>query len=179
METELNKTELDPEDGLYERLGWDLWRSYVSKDGSVEDCFTIRKVFVPSQFKYFGIFALQKLKLLNLLPPPPQTIYFSSMVPSLRKELWPFLLRIYPWSSSLEQRDAMRNDLFLRYQRLKGQRIRRMAKAANEADGGGVMARVEASIVKDVVRTDRRNSFFAGEENSNLDTMKLDQRSVI
>uniref|UniRef100_A0A914HVB8 Rab-GAP TBC domain-containing protein n=1 Tax=Globodera rostochiensis TaxID=31243 RepID=A0A914HVB8_GLORO len=145
-ETELSRTELDPEDGLYERLGWEIWRSYVSTDGSVEDGFTIRK-----------------------------TVYFSSMEPSLRKELWPFLLRIYPWNSSAEQRESIRNELFLRYQRLKGQRIRRMAKPP-PPPGEGVpqqqLAGVAQSIVKDVLRTDRRSSFFAGEENSNLDTMK-------
>ena len=42
--TELAKTELDPEDGLYERLDWDLWRSYISPEGSIEDPLTIRKV---------------------------------------------------------------------------------------------------------------------------------------
>uniref|UniRef100_A0A183CAJ3 Rab-GAP TBC domain-containing protein n=1 Tax=Globodera pallida TaxID=36090 RepID=A0A183CAJ3_GLOPA len=144
-ETELARTELDPEDGLYERLGWEMWRSYVSTDGSVEDGFTIRK-----------------------------NVYFSSMEPSLRKELWPFLLRIYPWNSTAEQRESIRNELFLRYQRLKGQRIRKMAKPPPTGEGvpQQQLAGVAQSIVKDVLRTDRRSSFFAGEENSNLDTMK-------
>lgn len=138
---DLAKTEMDPEDGLYPQLSWDLWRSNVSKDGSVQDPFTIRK-----------------------------TIFFASMEPSLRRELWPFLLRIFPWASSKEQREAIRNDLLLRYQRLKRNRIRKMAKASSIGDNFYVA--VESSIFKDVVRTDRRNSFFAGDENTNLEIMK-------
>uniref|UniRef100_A0A914MZ37 Uncharacterized protein n=1 Tax=Meloidogyne incognita TaxID=6306 RepID=A0A914MZ37_MELIC len=45
------------------------------------------------------------------------------MDPKMRKELWPFLLRIFPWSSTYEHRESIRNDLFLRYQRMKRNRI--------------------------------------------------------
>uniref|UniRef100_A0A915MS88 Uncharacterized protein n=1 Tax=Meloidogyne javanica TaxID=6303 RepID=A0A915MS88_MELJA len=41
---DLAKTEMDPEDGLYERLNWDHWRSFISKEGNVGDSFTVRKV---------------------------------------------------------------------------------------------------------------------------------------
>ena len=68
------------------------------------------------------------------------------MDPSLRREVWPFLLRIFPWSSTHEQREAIRNDLFLRYQRLKRIRIRKMEKATESGDC--FYARVESSIVK-------------------------------
>ncbi|KAL3110068.1 hypothetical protein niasHT_015671 [Heterodera trifolii] len=144
--TELAMTELDPEDGLYERLGWEMWRSYVSADGSVEDGFTIRK-----------------------------TIHFSSIEPTLRKELWPFLLRVYPWNSTTEQRENIRNEMFVQYQKVKGQRMRKTKGETThqkEKEKQQQMAGVEQSIVKDVLRTDRRNSFFAGEENPNLETMK-------
>uniref|UniRef100_A0A1I8B2J2 Rab-GAP TBC domain-containing protein n=1 Tax=Meloidogyne hapla TaxID=6305 RepID=A0A1I8B2J2_MELHA len=40
---DLAKTEMDPEDGLYERLDWDHWRSFVSNEGNVGDSFTVRK----------------------------------------------------------------------------------------------------------------------------------------
>lgn len=32
---------------------------------------------------------------------------------------------------------------------------------------------VESTIIKDVVRTDRKNPFFFGENNPNLETMKF------
>uniref|UniRef100_A0A915LM19 Rab-GAP TBC domain-containing protein n=1 Tax=Meloidogyne javanica TaxID=6303 RepID=A0A915LM19_MELJA len=86
----------------------------------------------------------------------------------MRKELWPFLLRIFPWSSTYEHRESIRNDLFLRYQRMKRNRIKKISKATEA--GEKFYANVESSILKDVLRTDRRNSFFAGDGNANLET---------
>ncbi|KIH67962.1 hypothetical protein ANCDUO_01704 [Ancylostoma duodenale] len=86
----IKRNELDPEDGLYETVTWDYWKSYKNADGAVNDSTTIRKA-----------------------------IFFASMEPNLRKEIWPFLLRVYPWQSTLEQRETIRNDLFLEYQNLR------------------------------------------------------------
>ncbi|CAK5092996.1 unnamed protein product [Meloidogyne enterolobii] len=108
---------MDPEDGLYERLNWDHWRSFISKEGNVGDSFTVRKI-----------------------------IYFASMDPKMRKELWPFLLRIFPWSSTYEHRESIRNDLFLRYQRMKRNRIKKISKATEA--GEKFYANVESSILK-------------------------------
>jgi hypothetical protein len=44
------------------------------------------------------------------------------MEESMRKELWPFLLRVYTWNSTQEQREGVRNDLFLEYQNIKKKR---------------------------------------------------------
>uniref|UniRef100_A0A914EL90 Rab-GAP TBC domain-containing protein n=1 Tax=Acrobeloides nanus TaxID=290746 RepID=A0A914EL90_9BILA len=136
---ELNRSELDPEDGLYDRLSWELWRSYKNQDGSIDDSFTIRK-----------------------------TVYFASMDPSLRKEVWPFLLRVYPWSSTFEQRETRRNDLFLEYQRIKKRRL----KKANSSNMKEMFAAIESMVVKDVVRTDRKNPFYAGDDNPNIEIMR-------
>ncbi|VDM36468.1 unnamed protein product [Toxocara canis] len=135
---EVSRTELDPEDGLYERVSWDFWKSYKNSDGSIEDSFTVRKA-----------------------------IYFASMDPSLRKETWPFLLRVYPWTSTLEQRETIRNDLFLEYQNI---RKKRMKKSSNSWKLDWVS--IENTISKDVVRTDRRNPFYAGDDNPNMEVMK-------
>ena len=51
-----------------------------------------------------------------------QAIYFAGLDASLRREVWPFLLGVYPWQSTSEQRDTIRNDLFLAYQQLKRKR---------------------------------------------------------
>ncbi|KAI1713227.1 rab-GTPase-TBC domain-containing protein [Ditylenchus destructor] len=135
---EISRTELDPEDGLYERVSWEFWKSYKNEDGSIDDVF--------------------------------QAVYFASMDPSLRKELWPFLLRVYPWTSTLEQREAIRNDLFLGYQKIKRVRIKRMS-VSNVKSSTNLLS-IESTITKDVVRTDRKNPFFSGENNPNLETMK-------
>ena len=135
---EVNKDELDPEDGLYDRVNWDFWKSYKNQDGSIDDNLTVRKA-----------------------------VYFASMDPNLRKEIWPFLLRVYPWSSTLEQRESLRNDLFLQYQSIKSKRMKKM-----EGPSKSLMQAIESSIVKDVVRTDRQNPFYASDDNPNLQTMK-------
>uniref|UniRef100_F1KVQ5 TBC1 domain family member 16 n=1 Tax=Ascaris suum TaxID=6253 RepID=F1KVQ5_ASCSU len=135
---EVSRTELDPEDGLYERVSWDFWKSYKNSDGSIEDSFTVRKA-----------------------------IYFASVDPSLRKEIWPFLLRVYPWTSTLEQRETIRNDLFLEYQNI---RKKRMKKSMNNLKMDWTS--IENTISKDVVRTDRGNPFYAGDDNPNMEVMK-------
>lgn len=93
----------------------------------------------------------------------------------LRKEIWPFLLRVYSWGSTFEQREAIRNELFLSYQNIKRLRIKKMNTIKNfgaNANSKSNIISVENTILKDVVRTDRKNPFFAGENNQNLETMQ-------
>uniref|UniRef100_A0A1I7WB83 Rab-GAP TBC domain-containing protein n=1 Tax=Heterorhabditis bacteriophora TaxID=37862 RepID=A0A1I7WB83_HETBA len=134
----VSKSELDPEDGLYDMVSWDLWKSYKNADGTIDDSNTIRKA-----------------------------IFFASMEPSLRKEIWPFLLRVYPWQSTIEQRETIRNDLFLGYQNL-----RRKAQKKSTGSSKQNWISIENTIVKDVIRTDRRNPFYSGDDNPNVETMK-------
>ncbi|KAK0397483.1 hypothetical protein QR680_002142 [Steinernema hermaphroditum] len=134
----VSKSELDPEDGLYETVNWGFWKSYIHQDGSIDDSFTIRKA-----------------------------IFFASMDPSLRKEIWPYLLRVYSWSLTYEQKESVRNDLFLEYQNIRKRRLKITMSSCNNK-----WTSVENTIIKDVVRTDRKNPFFAGDQNPNMDTMK-------
>uniref|UniRef100_A0A1I7ZV93 Rab-GAP TBC domain-containing protein n=1 Tax=Steinernema glaseri TaxID=37863 RepID=A0A1I7ZV93_9BILA len=134
----ISKNELDPEDGLYETVSWGFWKSYMHQDGSIDDSFTIRKA-----------------------------IYFASMDPSLRKEIWPYLLRVYSWSLTYEQKESVRNDLFLEYQNIRKRRLK-----VTMSSSKGKWTSVENTIVKDVVRTDRKNPYFAGDHNPNIETMK-------
>ncbi|WKY14334.1 hypothetical protein Q1695_000127 [Nippostrongylus brasiliensis] len=134
----LGRAELDPEDGLYEMVTWDYWKSYKNKDGVVADSTTMRKA-----------------------------IFFASMEPSLRKEIWPYLLRIYPWQSTLEQRETIRNDLFLEYQNLRKRTQKKFASSVKQQ-----WSNIENTILKDVVRTDRKNPYYSGDDNPNIETMK-------
>ncbi|VDN56250.1 unnamed protein product [Dracunculus medinensis] len=124
----VTKMELDPEEGLYDSVGMGFWKSYRSIEGRIDDSYTIRKA-----------------------------IYFASIHPLIRSDVWPFLLRVYPWESTFEQRETIRNDLFLSYQN-----IRKL----------GVWINIENSIMKDVIRTDRRNPFYANDSSPNLEIMK-------
>ena len=52
-----------------------------------------------------------------------QAIFFAGLEPSLRPELWPFLLHYYPYTSTHEEREQIRNDKYLEYQDLRKQRL--------------------------------------------------------
>ncbi|GMT05924.1 hypothetical protein PENTCL1PPCAC_28098 [Pristionchus entomophagus] len=134
----VSKGELDPEDGLYDAVSHALWKAYKNSEGAVDDSLTLRKA-----------------------------IFFASIDASLRKEIWPFLLRVYPWESTVEERDAKKNDLFLEYQSVKRRRIKK-SNTTMKAEWNDI----ENAITKDVVRTDRRNPFYEGEGNQNVTTMK-------
>uniref|UniRef100_A0A5S6QHU0 Rab-GAP TBC domain-containing protein n=1 Tax=Trichuris muris TaxID=70415 RepID=A0A5S6QHU0_TRIMR len=136
LRPQLRKMDLHPEEGLYERVTWSFWRSCINVDKIVDDEL-IRKA-----------------------------IFFSSIDPSLRREAWPFLLDVYPWQSTREQREHIRNDLFIEYQNLKKKRLKKAGQLSK------AWRSVEQSIDKDVVRTDRDKPFYAGEGNPNLGLMR-------
>lgn len=102
------------------------------------------------------------------------------MESSLRKEIWPFLLRVYPWSSTLEQRESIRNDNFLEYQNIRRKRlIKAITKTSPvfrqkkyNSHAKEHLESIENTIEKDVVRTDRKKPFYAGEDNPNMETLK-------
>uniref|UniRef100_A0A1I7TJK6 Rab-GAP TBC domain-containing protein n=1 Tax=Caenorhabditis tropicalis TaxID=1561998 RepID=A0A1I7TJK6_9PELO len=130
----VKKVEKDPEEGLFEKIGLNAWRSYENKSGVIVDSGT--------------------------------HIFFASMDVEMREKVWPFLLRVYPWESSADQRENIKNDLFLEYQNIRKKRYRVIENAQPR------WISIENSIVKDVVRTDRKNPFFAGDNNPNSEIMK-------
>lgn len=91
---EIPKSMFHPEEGLYDEVTWVFWRSSTNGDGQIEDSFTLRKA-----------------------------IFFAGVEKNLRKEAWPFLLHVYPWNSTREQRETIRNDLFLQYQTIRKNRL--------------------------------------------------------
>ncbi|CAI2357165.1 unnamed protein product [Caenorhabditis sp. 36 PRJEB53466] len=129
--------EMDPEEGLYEKINLNTWRSYENKLGVIVDSGTVRK-----------------------------HIFFASVDVEMREKIWPFLLRVYPWESSADQRENIKNDLFLEYQNIRKKRYRVTESAPAK------WISIENSIMKDVVRTDRKNPFFSGDHNPNIDIMK-------
>ncbi|CCD71563.2 Rab-GAP TBC domain-containing protein [Caenorhabditis elegans] len=133
----VTKVEKDPEEGLFEKITLNTWRSYENKSGVIIDSGTVRK-----------------------------HIFFASMDVEMREKVWPFLLRVYPWESSADQRENIKNDLFLEYQNIRKRRYR----VTENAQARWIS--IENSIVKDVVRTDRKNPFFAGDNNPNSEIMK-------
>ncbi|KAL1423364.1 hypothetical protein MTO96_021126 [Rhipicephalus appendiculatus] len=96
-----------------------------------------------------------------------KAIFFRGLDPRLRKEAWPLLLQHYAFSATFEEREQIRNDRFLEYQDIRKQR-ERMSPAEREA----FWRNVECTVEKDVVRTDRTNPFYAGDDNPNIEIMK-------
>ncbi|OUC40666.1 TBC domain protein [Trichinella nativa] len=89
---QLQKLEQHPEEGLYDKVTWEFWRNCINADKIVDE---------------------ELIK---------KAIFFCGIEPSLRREAWTFLLGVYPWNSTREQREHIRNDLFIEYQNIRKQR---------------------------------------------------------
>ncbi|XP_017783986.1 PREDICTED: TBC1 domain family member 16 [Nicrophorus vespilloides] len=96
-----------------------------------------------------------------------KTVFFAGMERNLRKEVWPFLLHCYPYQSTFEERAQIAEIRRQEYEEVTRRRL--------ELTGGQLgqfRRKVQSVVEKDVVRTDRANPFFAGEDNPNLEVMK-------
>uniref|UniRef100_A0A915KE63 Rab-GAP TBC domain-containing protein n=1 Tax=Romanomermis culicivorax TaxID=13658 RepID=A0A915KE63_ROMCU len=94
-------------------LTFDQWKSHVKDDGSIDN--------------------VNQLK---------SKIFHGGMDPNIRQQVWPFLLGVYPWDSTYEQRQQQKSENQNYYYQ------------------------------KDVARTDRTHKFFEGEQNQNLSTLR-------
>lgn len=72
---EVSVLELHPEEGQVSKLTEDIFRSLFNEFGQLEDDLTLRKY-----------------------------VFFSGMDRNVRKEVWPFLLHVYPYQSTYEER---------------------------------------------------------------------------
>ncbi|KAJ3600605.1 hypothetical protein NHX12_031585, partial [Muraenolepis orangiensis] len=75
----LPSAESHPEERLYRRLDVNTWLRHFNRHGQLEEEYKLRKA-----------------------------IFFGGIDPSIRGEVWPFLLRYYSCDSSSEQREAWR-----------------------------------------------------------------------
>ncbi|XP_003369775.1 TBC1 domain family member 16 [Trichinella spiralis] len=134
---QLQKLEQHPEEGLYDKVTWEFWRNCINADKIVDE---------------------ELIK---------KAIFFCGIEPSLRREAWTFLLGVYPWNSTREQREHIRNDLFIEYQNIRKQRVKKHISQAHKN-----WKSIELSVQKDVIRTDRDKLFYNGDENPNLEIMR-------
>ncbi|XP_046815674.1 TBC1 domain family member 16 isoform X2 [Vespa crabro] len=94
-------------------------------------------------------------------------IFFGGLEPALRKIVWPFLLHCYSYQSTYEDReqiDALRRQ---EYEEIQKRRLH-----MNPEQGERFWRNVVCIVEKDVVRTDRGNPYYAGEDNPNIEVMK-------
>ncbi|KAF6039399.1 TBC1D16 [Bugula neritina] len=132
--------DVHPEEHLYHTLNNAQWKMFMNDEGQILDESNLKK-----------------------------TVFFGGIEPSLRREVWPFLLHYYPYESTFEQREHIRNEKYLQYQKIKKKRYRLAKDKAWELR---FWRSVQNTVEKDVVRTDRSHSYYKGDNNSNVETLK-------
>lgn len=95
-------------------------------------------------------------------------VFFGGLEKNLRKTVWPFLLHCYSTSSTFNDRVALAELRKQEYEEITRRRLYSMSPE----EQAQFWRSVQCVIEKDVVRTDRGNPYFAGEGNTNIDTMK-------
>lgn len=95
-------------------------------------------------------------------------VFFGGLEKDLRPFVWPFLLHCYPNTSTYQEREAYAEIKRKEYQEINRKRIECMSPEEQNSFWKAVQCVVE----KDVVRTDRGNPYYAGDDNPNIETMK-------
>lgn len=85
----------------------------------------------------------------------------------MRHIVWPFLLHCFTFQSTNEEREQI---LEIRHQEYHEITRRRLEMEPEQQQN--FWRNVQCIVEKDVVRTDRSNPYFAGEDNPNIDVMK-------
>ncbi|XP_074648620.1 TBC1 domain family member 16-like [Tubulanus polymorphus] len=134
----INRDHYHPEEGLYDVVDDEMWRHHMNSDGQIEEQHLLRKA-----------------------------IFFGSLHTTLRSEAWPFLLHYYPFDSTFDERETIRNDRYIQYNEI---RSKREAMSGDEQEK--FWRNIQSIVEKDVVRTDRSHPYFRGEGNPNVDVLK-------
>ncbi|XP_061335938.1 TBC1 domain family member 16 isoform X3 [Pezoporus flaviventris] len=96
-----------------------------------------------------------------------KAIFFGGIDISIRGEVWPFLLHYYSYESTSDEREALRLQKRKEYFEIQEKRLSMTAEEQKD-----FWRKVQFTVDKDVVRTDRSNQFFRGENNPNVETMR-------
>ncbi|XP_037648931.1 TBC1 domain family member 16 isoform X1 [Sebastes umbrosus] len=134
----LPSAETHPEEKLYRRLDVTTWLRHLNHNGQVEEEYKLRKA-----------------------------IFFGGIDPSIRGEVWPFLLHYYNYDSTSQEREAWRLQKRTHYHDIQQRRLSMSPEEHSE-----FWRKVQFTVDKDVVRTDRSNHFFRGENNPNVEIMR-------
>lgn len=120
-------------------LSVERWAQATAEDGRVTDVTAIKKI-----------------------------IFHGGVNPSLRYEVWKFLLGYYSWNSTYAERMCLRKSKVEEYYQMK-QQWKSMTPGQEERFSD---FRDRKSLIdKDVKRTDRVLSFYAGDDNPNVDLL--------
>uniref|UniRef100_A0A4W3K4M2 TBC1 domain family, member 16 n=1 Tax=Callorhinchus milii TaxID=7868 RepID=A0A4W3K4M2_CALMI len=134
----LPSSETHPEENMYKRLDVTTWLNHLNEAGQVEEEYKLCKA-----------------------------IFFGGIDPTIRGEVWPFLLQFYICESTSEEREALRIQKRREYEEVQQKRL-----SMTPEEHEDFWRKVQFTVDKDVVRTDRSNQFFKGENNPNVETMR-------
>ncbi|KAL3274477.1 hypothetical protein HHI36_015861 [Cryptolaemus montrouzieri] len=135
---EVSELELHPEEGQVAKLTEEIFQGLFTEHGQLEDDLSLRK-----------------------------SIFFAGMERSLRKHVWPFLLHVYPYQSTYDERNQIMEIRRQEYDEISRRRLDLSGNRLNH-----FRRNVQSIVEKDVIRTDRCNPFFSGDDNPNLEIMK-------
>ncbi|XP_017380443.1 TBC1 domain family member 16 isoform X2 [Cebus imitator] len=96
-----------------------------------------------------------------------KAIFFGGIDVSIRGEVWPFLLHYYSHESTSEEREALRLQKRKEYSDIQRRRL-----SMPPEEHRAFWRNVQFTVDKDVVRTDRSNQFFRGDDNPNVESMR-------
>ncbi|XP_037544630.1 TBC1 domain family member 17 [Nematolebias whitei] len=92
-------------------------------------------------------------------------VFRGGIAPTLRKEVWKFLLGFYPWNSTRKERERILQVKTDEYFKMKVQ----WKSVSEEQEMRNSLLRGYRSLIeRDVNRTDRHNTFFSGNDNPGL-----------
>ncbi|XP_031683740.1 TBC1 domain family member 17 [Oncorhynchus kisutch] len=128
--------ELGPKPDVTRGQPLDKWEEFLDPEGRVKD---------PQQIK--------------------ELVFRGGITPSLRKDVWKFLLGFYPWNSTVKEREDILRMKTDEYFRMKVQ----WKSVSEEQEMRNSLLRGYRSLIeRDVSRTDRHNTFFSGNDNPGL-----------
>nr|CAD7407138.1 unnamed protein product [Timema poppensis] len=190
---EVSQKELHPEDGRVAPVDESIWLSLLNEEGQVEDDLVLRKVKLEEVNPHLHEGRVGK-HLGNTHPPvhpieirtstspssavklnttsaldnyATEGIFFGGLDSSMRSVVWPFLLHFYTFQSTYEEREQI-----LAIRRQEYHEITRRRLEMDPPDQQNFCRNIQCVVEKDVVRTDRGNPYFAGENNPNIEVMK-------
>ncbi|XP_071443514.1 TBC1 domain family member 16 [Hetaerina americana] len=94
-------------------------------------------------------------------------IFFGGLDPKLRKTVWPFLLQCFSFQSTYSEREKLIAD-----RRKEYLEIIRKRECMSPEEQVIFWRSVQCVVEEDVVRTDRSNPYYAGEDNPHVQEMK-------
>lgn len=116
------------------------WKEFMTEDGRISDPDRIREL-----------------------------IFRGGIEPSLRAEVWKFLLNYDLWEHTIEERAQRRKDLEDEYFRMK---LQWSTLSTNQEKNHSAFRDRKCQIEKDVKRTDRNLEFYNGDDNPNIERLQ-------